>query len=888
MSQAPGREDLRRMAEQTLADPKAERNAVVGGLRGLRERMLEAACSEFAPRRAGTPLSRFLRQGCDAMVANAVQHVEAHSPPADGALTAWVATGGYGTGLMSPASTVRLALLHEAADPAGPGAIATDVAALLREAGLPAACAARTVPELARRMETDAETALTLLETRRAAGSRKLYGALHKAIREELLPRCWGSLFEEILTEMLARRDPFTGSPYCTEPNLKEGFGCLRDIGAARKISAALGLVPAARPHLGDGTDGLLTTAEKQVLGRALNFILRARNTLHLLAPTSHDLLHRHVQSELAHELGLGPGDGAAAALLEQLFRHTGRVAGILRALNERFLHVHHVAWRRSRTLSHRNLGNGFVEVEGYIYSAGKPAFPLDRPAAAMLGLFRLSQRRHLPVSQHLLNEVTAHLDAVTEQFRRDEEAGQAFREMLAGSVGVAERLAWMRDCGLLQAYIPEFAPLVHAVHADAAGELTLDEHAIEAVRVIDELIVSKEPGEVPQRQSLQQVERTDLLRLLILLHDVGPATGENPAPLAVAIAERLGMRRSEGALLAHLMGLHRLLWDQTLSGEELTETDLKELAGRIGDAENLRQLYLLTYAHGRAMGSLGWFAWREPRLFELYQDLMAAIVPDYRPVATSDYFDRELLRRAAREGIQPAAERFARLVPEMYKTLVSPAAGLEHVRMLERLNGQTASMSWKLRDRQAVAWVCTSDVPARFAQIAGVFTYNGLDILSAKAFTLSDGTVLDRFVVRTKDRPINPDPRFWQKVERDLVQSIEGRLDISHQLRGRAAQAHRNGDISSHRSLTTVHFDNKVGLPFTALDVVARDRVGLLYTLAEVLGGAGLNIELAQIRTRGELARDVFFVTDARSGWPVTDESRLESLREAIARVTE
>ncbi|MFO7958385.1 MAG: hypothetical protein R6X33_14960 [Candidatus Brocadiia bacterium] len=884
MSPEPGRKELERMAGDALADPSAGRRKVADGLRRFRERLLELGREGFPAGSMGRDLSRFLRQGCDIMVENAVEHV---AGDVDG-LAAWVATGGYGTGLMSPGSTVRLALVHDADDPEGPRKQAADVAALLREAGLRVACAARTVPELLHLMETDAETAVSMLQTRRVTGSRNIHRSLREGIRSDFLPEYWGSLFEETLNEILTRRDPLTGSPYCTEPNLKEGSGCLRDIGAARKMDDALGEVASLREYLDSDDDGLLTLAQRQALGRAQSVILRVRNALHLAGPGSPDLLHRHVQADVARELGFGDGPGAPSALLEALFRQTGRVTGILQALNERFLHLHRVAWRRSRQLARRDLGSGFAEVEGYIYSAREPTFAGDEAAPAMLGLFRLSQRRHLPISRRLLDQVSDRLDAVTEEFRREEEAGRAFLDLLGGSVGVAERLAWMRDCGLLQAYLPELQPLVHKIDAEAAGELTLDEHAIEAVRVIDELSYSKEPADIPQRQTLEQVERTDLLRLLILLHDLDLVTDQDPAGVASAIAGRLGVRRQGCELLADLMGLKDVLWERVLAGGEPDESELRRMAERIGSPEKLRKLYLLTYAHGRAMGSLGWFAWHDAKLFEVYQGLMAVLVPGYEPVATSDYFDRELAQAAAREGLEAPAERHASLVPDTYKTEVAPSVALEHVRMVQRLDGRPAAMTWAIHEQQAVVWVCTSDVPARFAQIAGIFTHNGLDILSATAFTLEDGTVLDRFTVRMKDRPINPDPNFWGAVEDDLVLAIDGQLEVAPELREKAEEKSESDEISSHRSIASVHFDNRRGRPFTAVDIVARDRVGLLFSLADALGAEGLDIEFAQILTRGELARDVFFVTDAGSGRPVTDEARLESIRQAVMAATE
>jgi [protein-PII] uridylyltransferase len=146
---------------------------------------------------------------------------------------------------------------------------------------------------------------------------------------------------------------------------------------------------------------------------------------------------------------------------------------------------------------------------------------------------------------------------------------------------------------------------------------------------------------------------------------------------------------------------------------------------------------------------------------------------------------------------------------------------------------------------------------------------------------------VLDRFGVHMKGRPINPDPAFWRRVEEDLVLTIRGELDAAEAARRRAAGAATPEAVSSLRLVTTVHFDNRSSVRFTIVDIATRDRPGLLFEIAGALSAMGLNIELARVRTRADLAQDVFFVTDARTGGRMTDEGRLKAVRERLLEVT-
>ena len=73
-----------------------------------------------------------------------------------------------------------------------------------------------------------------------------------------------------------------------------------------------------------------------------------------------------------------------------------------------------------------------------------------------------------------------------------------------------------------------------------------------------------------------------------------------------------------------------------------------------------------------------------------------------------------------------------------------------------------------------------------------------------------------------------------------------------------------------------------------TAIEVVAADRRGLLASLSGVIAEAGLTLRGANVRTFGEKAVDVFFITDESGGELSELDTRVISYElEKIAQLT-
>ena len=87
------------------------------------------------------------------------------------------------------------------------------------------------------------------------------------------------------------------------------------------------------------------------------------------------------------------------------------------------------------------------------------------------------------------------------------------------------------------------------------------------------------------------------------------------------------------------------------------------------------------------------------------------------------------------------------------------------------------------------------------------------------------------------------------------------------------------------YRVETRIRFDNPASAHSTLLEVVTRDRSGLLYLMSNVLSAHGCNIEVVLADTQGPKVIDVFYVT--REGSPLDVEWQ-SALEKELCRVLE
>src|SRR5438270_5178572 len=300
------RRDLTALARSSGGERTALRKAALATIRtaflAARERIKAGMESGVSP---GLSVSRALSALQDTTIQVlydfAVRHFYSAPNPTTSERLAIVATGGYGRGLLAPASDIDLLFVRPFKETAWDQSVIESILHMLWDMGLKVGHATRSVAECVRLAKQDITIRTSLLEARFLWGDRPLF--------DELRQRFWNEIAtgsgQEFVAAKLAERDTRHArhgqSRYLVEPNVKEGKGGLRDLQTLYWIGKYLYRVT-------DPSDlvahGVFTKNEFKTFQKAEAYLWTVRCHLHYLTGRAEERLSFDVQPELAKRLG--------------------------------------------------------------------------------------------------------------------------------------------------------------------------------------------------------------------------------------------------------------------------------------------------------------------------------------------------------------------------------------------------------------------------------------------------------------------------------------------------------------------------------------------------------------------------------------------------------
>jgi [protein-PII] uridylyltransferase len=160
------------------------------------------------------------------------------------------------------------------------------------------------------------------------------------------------------------------------------------------------------------------------------------------------------------------------------------------------------------------------------------------------------------------------------------------------------------------------------------------------------------------------------------------------------------------------------------------------------------------------------------------------------------------------------------------------------------------------------------------------------MNILRGQAFANRQGLILD--IIQFEDR-LQTFKLNKSEIEnfRDTLQKVlAGELDLTELLR------RRESSILFHRKAkgsvaTYITFDDQSSEKYSIMEIVTRDRYGLLSTIAKVIAQSKCNIDVALISTEGQRAIDVFYLTQNQKRLcPAVQEQLASTMKETLDRI--
>ncbi len=855
----------------------------------------ESAKSLHSSGAKGSEVSLALTAAVDEAIVKAVE--EAGNPDNIAA----VAVGGYGRAELCPHSDIDILFI------VGSGIessfLAQRIMHFLWDMGLNIGHSVRNVGQVLQTYKDDHDSWAATLEYRYVAGSRKLFVKLESAIRDFVSKNADRSFVKSTLDGIRVRHNKYGRSTSLLEPNLKKSAGGLRDLHALLwmfrdtypdflpEVNYEL-RQPAILDFLSKLLErGYINQLQYNHTREAFEFILRTRQSLHYQSASLNDLLDFEIQKKVAAEMGYESADYAKGieSFMRVYFRHARKILRLNQVLSDKM---------RAALRPHEERGEARYLDEDYALAGDQIAFrrEVTTDPVILFKAFKHKSDTGLHFDDNVHETIARELESFSKpEFQKSEEAAGIFRSILLSERNVAFTLKSMNELGVLGRYLPEFGRLIGFFQHNVYHYYTADEHTLSAMENLETV------GENDRMlgELLMSVKRRDALYLGVLFHDIAkPISIGKHEIIGVDVAEkalgRIGFDdvvEDVGFLVRNHLKMEQIAFRRNIGDPETVYAFTRIFANE----EQLKMLYLLTYADLSAVNPTVWTKWKAQLLNELYRKSYQIVAQslDKEAIETLQQKQRRqkekaIIRQMPVEKTEVIRKHFDGIKNDLYTVVFEDGEIVGHIEAIESdfASGSAVSavhVDFSRSDEHTDVTIISRDAPFLLSKFCSSLSANDANIVDANIFTRDDGIIIDRFRVFDNITKKNLTDSQMTKIESDLQAILSGDTDPEklferHRMKWQRRlknEVNPNVKVAVQTSETS---------DFTLIEVFAPDSLGFLYKVTSAMSRAKLNIHFAKIATRVDGIVDTFYVLRQDGTKPSPED--LDRVRDSILEI--
>lgn len=810
-----------------------------------------------------------------------------------------VAVGGYGRGELHPKSDIDLLILMENETSAPKNKIEAFIT-FLWDINLDVGHSVRTINECAEMAAKDITIITNLIESRTLIGPIDLLATLKLHVD---ISKMWDghSFYQAKLAEQKQRHAKYQNTAYNLEPNLKECPGGLRDMQVIDWV---------AKRHL--HTHRLSALIDKHFLSEdeyiqlkgAVSHLWRVRWALHMVAGRKEDRLLFDHQRTLTKLFGFDDDD--LKRNVERFMQGYYQSVAAIQQLNDLLLQHFEESFLAKNAINTVEVINDHFQIANGQLEARSNTLFQDNPSSMLEIYVLLGAHENIKgIRANTMRQLRDSLDLIDDDYRNNKVNTDLFLDIIASRYRLTSILRSMKHLGLLGRYLPEFGAIIGQMQHDLFHIYTVDAHTLQLVENLRRLWLPEFKQKFPiSAQAIRHVAKVELLYIAGLYHDIAKGRGGDHSELgcvdAQAFCERHGLSKRDTELVVWLVRNH-LFMSVTAQRKDISDPEvIWEFASYVKDQEHLDYLFILTVADINATNPTMWNSWRASLMRQLYLETKRALRRGLDFPIDADMISDEHKQRALEIIIERnvdimEAEAIWETIEEEYfirsngdEIAWNTEAILRHrpsnkpLIAITPLGGRNFSGASKI-------FIYTLISKHLFAVTAATFEQLGLTILDAKISHTTNNYSLDSFVVmdsNDNDTNLHLDKERITLIRKTLMEQLE-----TPSLYESVVQRHTPRILKIFNSPSTAHFVSQPEEVWSALEITAPDRPGLLALVGQFFMNHNIMLHKAKIATLGERVEDTFYITE-ENGDLITDPETMNKictlLKEKIDRFSQ
>lgn len=750
---------------------------------------------------------------------------------------ALIALGSYGREQLCVHSDIDLMIVYEKNDGYNTAAIIEKFLYLAWDAGLKLGHRVHEVNDLLGASREDITIKTAMMESRLIIGSPFTWGVTQNklALIRHDNPKAF--ILAKI-DEADIRRKKF---PSSMQPHIKEGVGGLRDSQLLYWIAKTLYGVTTLKELTGK----LFSEDHYREYRMALELLFRVRSALHLVSGKQQDQLVLDTMPAIAQMLGFNDERRLVTRLLEAQWRINNFTQIYVKKMARIYLNDP----SQTSLLRAGRVQKGFYAVDGTLYSS----FHVETPAIdALLEMLTLLEDREWVFDSSVLYHFT--YTAIRHPLRVKT---YTLMRRLFERDHLYVFLKLFYDAGILHHLIGAFKKVLHLPQFDGYHHYPVDLHSIKCVQALESIT---DPNVEALYKPLGAAEKL-LLKAVVLLHDTGKGRkqdhSEVGAKLIVPFIKNFKLPSSYEEKAALLVRHHVTMSNVAYRENLYHEKTLYQFMSKIKTPENLKLLYILTYADINGVGPGTYTGFGANLLHELYDASLE--------IAAQNDRITDAIKRQNKEKKLIQDPGFAQLSKIEQKKLLSIESNLfffkhspAEIIAISKEALRCRTFTYQLDVKGGLVIHIFRKIPLNLGYLLGKLSY--LDVASMDIFTLFDG--IKYFTIEFLQ---HPKEGTMEQIEMIVEEAFDmsKKLDLPKPL------------IKPHE----ITLDCDHSIHYAQLNLNTANQRGLLAYFVQLFDEAAINIATAKIHTNKNMARDHFLIEK--------QNKMCDNAREIIAKLT-